>query len=153
MWESGFPDIRPHPKPSWVSGGPCGRLNPLMDDIERMGGVSQTSNHSISIRGGLLSLVVVRIDKHLWCVLYHWVKADPGGRPPSVPPAFQLRRRTGVVTGSSPDAPTKNTAYMSAAGRVSFPPLSRRRQLRHSGDWTMCAERRCWSLFAFQKFH
>ena len=62
-----------------------------MDDIERMGGVSQTSNHSISIRGGLLSLVVVRIDKHLWCVLYHWVKADPGGRPPSVYlPSHQL---------------------------------------------------------------
>ena len=58
------------------------------------------------------------------------------------------------MTGSSPDAAaTKNTAYMSP-GRLSFPPLSRTRQMRHSVDWTnVCAERRCWSLFAFQKFH
>ena len=72
--------------------------------------LASTLDQRCPATGGCVGLVVVRINKHLWCVLYHWVKADPGAPPPppsplclsALAPAFQLRRRPGVVTWTSP---------------------------------------------------
>ena len=48
--------------------------------------LASTLDQRCPATGGCVGLVVVRINKHLWCVLYHWVKADPGAPHPPSPP-------------------------------------------------------------------